>query len=70
MFRKKHIYTSEQMRLSLIVKKHKLNTYVLACTSRIGAAEYPSDPTEAIILRLQLTIKQPLLRIIMNRRKK
>ena len=45
MFRKKHIYTSEQMRLSLIVKKHKLNTYVLACTSRIGVAEYPSDPT-------------------------
>ena len=45
MFRKKHIYTSEQMRLSLIVKKHKLNTYVLACTSLIGAAEYPSEPT-------------------------
>ena len=45
MFKKKHIYTSAQMRLSLIVKKHKLNVYVLACTSLIGAAEYPSDPT-------------------------
>ena len=33
------------MRLSPIVKKHKLNAYVLACTSLIGAAEYPSDPT-------------------------
>ena len=44
MFGKKHIYTSAQMRLSLIVKKHKLNVYVLACTSLIGAAEYPSDP--------------------------
>ena len=70
MFENKHIYMSMQIRLSLIVKKHKLNVYVLACTSLIGAAEYPSDPTEAIILRLQLTIKQPLLRIIMNRRKK
>ena len=65
------------MRLSLIVKKHKLNVYVLACTSLIGAAEYPSDPT--IITREKqsfygsnypLNIKQPLLRIIMNRRKK
>ena len=45
MFKKKHIYTSAQMRLSLIVKKHKLNVYVLACTSLIGAAEYPSEPT-------------------------
>ena len=65
------------MRLSLIVKKHKLNVYVLACTSLTGAAEYPSEPT--IITREKqsfygsnypLNIKQPLLRIIMNRRKK
>ena len=52
MFENKHIYMSMQIRLSLIVKKHKLNVYILACTSLIGAAEYPSDPTEAIILRL------------------
>lgn len=51
MFRKKHIYMSAQMRLSLIVKKHKLNAYVLACTSLIGVAEYPSDPT--IIIRVK-----------------